>query len=443
MKNKMRISPIIVALMLLTASAHAQKTAGMEIDVSSSGTTRLKLALPAANQVGSRADMTGIRESIEQTLFRDLGLSGFFELLAPGQLLHDSAKEGAVPKFVDYFNVGAQAVVKSSFEILKSGAAGSVKIELKLFSVATEERVVLGEAFSKAVVLPNNAVEIRRFTTQFVDDVIRHFTGKKGVFSTRLAVVKRSKRGKEIFMISADGLEEVRLTRRGGLNLLPELRNNRLFFTSFRAGGPHLFELTNKKVRSVSSFSGLNTGAALSPAGDALAVTLSKDGNPEIYLLNPDTGAVLKRLTNSWGIDASPSWSPDGQMIAFVSDRHGSPQIWTMDRQGQQLKRLTFQGDYNQTPAWSPDGSSIAFTARDERNVFDVFTVKVEDSSITRLTQNQGNNEEPTWSPDGRYLVFTSTRGGRSELYLSNPDGRFQRKLSTRDGDYLTPAWGR
>ena len=73
----------------------------------------MKLALPAANQVGSRADMTGIRESIEQTLFRDLGLSGFFELLAPGQLLHDSAK-GAVPKFVDYFNVGAQAVVKSS-----------------------------------------------------------------------------------------------------------------------------------------------------------------------------------------------------------------------------------------------------------------------------------------------------------------------------------------
>ena len=89
----------------------------------------------------------------------------------------------------------------------------------------------------------------------------------------------------------------------------------------------------------------------------------------------------------------------------FFSDRHGSPQIWTMDRQGQQLKRLTFQGDYNQTPAWSPDGGSIAFTARDERNVFDVFTVKVEDSSITRLTQNQGNNEEPTWSPDGRYLV--------------------------------------
>ena len=114
-----------------------------------------------------------------------------------------------------------------------------------------------------------------------------------------------------------------------------------------------------------------------------------------------------------------------------------------MNADGTDPKRLTFQGDYNQTPAWSPKGDAIAFTARDERNVFDIFTVRVSDSVITRLTQNQGNNEEPTWSPDGRYLAFTSTRTGRSEVYLSNPDGRFQRKLSTRDGVYLTPSWGR
>ena len=57
MKNKMRISLIVVALMLLPQVLMPKKTAGMEIDVSSSGTTRLKLALPATNQVGSRADM--------------------------------------------------------------------------------------------------------------------------------------------------------------------------------------------------------------------------------------------------------------------------------------------------------------------------------------------------------------------------------------------------
>ena len=244
-------------------------------------------------------------------------------------------------------------------------------------------------------------------------------------------------------MLSADGLEEIRLTRKGGLNLLPSLRANRLYFTSFREGRPYLYELSNKKVKRISGYKGLNTGAVLSPKGDSLAITLSKDGNPDIYLINPNTGAVIKKLTNSWGIDTSPSWSPDGSQIAFVSDRHGSPQIWVMNADGSNPKRLTFQGDYNQTPAWSPRGDAIAFTARDERNIFDVFTVRVSDSVITRLTQNQGNNEEPTWSPDGRYLAFTSTRSGRSEVYLSNPDGRFQRKLNTREGTYLTPSWGR
>ena len=67
-----------------------------------------------------------------------------------------------------------------------------------------------------------------------------------------------------------------------------------------------------------------------------------------------------------------------------------------MNADGSNQRRLTFQGDYNQTPDWSPKGDLIAFTARDERAVFDIFTVRVSDGVIQRLTQNQGNNEEPT-----------------------------------------------
>ena len=372
----------LFALAFFWTPAHAQPSSGVEVDVSASGTSRLKIALPPAVKVGSQIDTQGITESIEQTLYRDLGLSGFFELIPGDRLMHDSTGEGMTPRFADYFNVGSQAILKVSYEI-KGTKVGkqSVVIDMQLFSVATEQRVTLESPFDKPKLLPVSSVDIRRYTTLFADEVIRHFTGQKGVFSSRLAVVKRSKRGKEIYMVSADGLEEVRLTRKGGLNLLPSLASNRLYFTSFRSGRPDLYELVNGKVKPVSSYKGLNTGAELSPKGDALAITLSKDGNPEIYLLNPDTGSVIKKLTNSWGIDTSPTWSPDGSKIAFVSDRHGSPQIWVMNADGTQPKRLTFQGDYNQTPAWSPNGELIAFTARDERNVFDIFTVRVSDSA--------------------------------------------------------------
>ncbi|PIX25330.1 MAG: hypothetical protein COZ68_04225, partial [Deltaproteobacteria bacterium CG_4_8_14_3_um_filter_43_13] len=77
-------------------------------------------------------------------------------------------------------------------------------------------------------------------------------------------------------------------------------------------------------------YKGLNIAPAWFPDGKKLAVTLSVEGNPEIYVLNRD-GKKLKRLTNDWGIDVSPTCSPDGKEIAFVSNRSGNPDIYVMN----------------------------------------------------------------------------------------------------------------
>ena len=165
----------------------------------------MKLALPSAIQIGKTTDSFGIRESIEQTLYRDLGLSGFFELIPNDRLLHDAKTEAMTPRFADYFNAGAQAVIKASYEIRGQGKQRSVVLDLRLFSVATEQRISLTEPFNQPKALSLTPVDLRRYTTQFADEVIRHFTGQKGVFSSRLAVVKRTKRGKEIYMFSPMG----------------------------------------------------------------------------------------------------------------------------------------------------------------------------------------------------------------------------------------------
>ena len=39
-----------------------------------------------------------------------------------------------------------------------------------------------------------------------------------------------------------------------------------------------------------------------------------RDGNFEIYVINPD-GSGQTRLTNNEALDVVPSWSPDGQKI--------------------------------------------------------------------------------------------------------------------------------
>ena len=64
------------------------------------------------------------------------------------------------------------------------------------------------------------------------------------------------------------------------------------------------------------------TGAVFSPDGIRFAFSASRDENTDIWL-SPIEGGIVRRITDSRGIDISASWSPDGRRIAFVSDRAG------------------------------------------------------------------------------------------------------------------------
>ncbi|MCA9539367.1 MAG: PD40 domain-containing protein [Myxococcales bacterium] len=436
----MRTPLLIAALLLVAGPAAAQgDESGIEFTVGVGDVVRFNLAVPDAVNQGGEADTRGITEALSGTVVRDLTIAAYFNLIDKKAFLVDPAKEGMNPDYVNWINIGTQGLVKIGYTL----QGEKVTVDMRLYRVDRGERVKLPAPYDGPAILPTDTAKLRYHAHGFVNEIMRYFTNSPGFFNTRIVLVKQLGRAKELFMVSPDGLDEVQLTNTGGINMLPALGGGRIFFTSFRNGGTHLFTLSGGEAKPLSSYQGLNMGAALSPDGRNLAVTLSKEGNPEIFLIDPNTGAVNKRLTNDWGIDASPAWSPDGGQIAFVSDRHGSPQIWVMNADGSNPRRLTFQGEYNQTPDWSPRGDKIAFTARDERNVFDLFTVDVADGSITRLTQNQGNNEEPTWSPDGRYIAFVSTRSGQSKLYIMTADGRIQTPVSTGKGTYITPNWGR
>jgi hypothetical protein len=266
----------------------------------------------------------------------------------------------------------------------------------------------------------------------------------KGVFGSRIAAVKKTKTGREIVVMDIEGKNRKRVTNNGSVNLLPAWSRdgNEILFTSFVRYNPNLYSIAasgDGTPKLLSGERGLNTAGVMSPDGKRIALTLSRDGDSEIYVMNSD-GTGLTRLTNERSIDASPSWSPDGAQIAFVSSRSGDPHIFVMNADGSNVRRITDRGTYSQTPDWSPRGDLIAFTARDERNVYDIFTVNPTSKEIRRLTQDQGNNEEPSFSPDGSLIVFTSTREGTSQLWVMAADGSNQRRL-TKAGGYSTPSW--
>ncbi|PXC08765.1 Tol-Pal system protein TolB, partial [Pseudomonas aeruginosa] len=96
----------------------------------------------------------------------------------------------------------------------------------------------------------------------------------------------------------------------------------------------------------ITNFEGLNGAPAFSPDGNRLAFVLSRDGNPEIYVMDLGSRA-LRRLTNNLAIDTEPFWGKDGSTLYFTSDRGGKPQIYKMNVNSGAVDRVTFIGNYN------------------------------------------------------------------------------------------------
>jgi Tol biopolymer transport system component len=96
--------------------------------------------------------------------------------------------------------------------------------------------------------------------------------------------------------------------------------------------------------------------------GDGHVVfTASTAGNPDLWTLDPATGA-RRQLTTDPGDDTTPVVSPDGQWLAFVSTRGGGSRIWLMNVDGKEQRALT-AGPFDRLPVWTPDSSAILFIA--------------------------------------------------------------------------------
>ena len=325
------------------------------------------------------------------------------------------------------------------FKVELIDADKKLKVRVLIFSPIEEKRI-WGKEYTD---YKKNSHELAGF---IANDIYSFFSGgKKGVFLTKIAFAKKVNGKKQIYIMNVDGSKQQAITKNRAINMLPSWAGRKkILFTSYLRGNTDLYvrDLTTGKLMTLSSRNGLNTGGVLSPDGKTIALTLSKDGNSEIYLINAKTGKTVKRLTKNTALDTSPSWSPDGSKIAFVSNRGGNPHIYIMNSDGTEQKRITFQGTYNQTPQWSPKGDRILFTARDERNKFDIFYIDLtDDYKIVRLTQDHGNNEEPSWSPDGEFIVFLSSRSGSYQIYIMDKDGNRITRVTNDKKRYYTPRW--
>ena len=145
-----------------------------------------------------------------------------------------------------------------------------------------------------------------------------------------------------------------------------------------------------------------------------IAFTSLRDGNEEIYSMNPD-GSDQRRLTFDPGIDDYAAWSPDGKWIAYLGSMFGQFAIKVMRRDGTGqalVKTIVFNlGTSNFcgerfSLSWSPDGRKIAF-----QEFGDIFTINVDGTALQNITNTAIRESEPSWAADGT-IAFASTLWG-------------------------------
>ena len=151
---------------------------------------------------------------------------------------------------------------------------------------------------------------------------------------------------------------------------------------------------------------------AKAPTTPKILFTSVRDGNREVYIMNPD-GSEQVNLTQHPSGDLQAVWSPTGEQILFVSDRGGVRDLYLMDPDGSNVRRVFKKEVDRRDPAWSPDGKQIAYVSIDwGRLKSPIYIATIGEQEVESIVEGFF----PTWSPDGTEIAYTVSHSRRVTL---------------------------
>ena len=186
-------------------------------------------------------------------------------------------------------------------------------------------------------------------------------------------------------------------------------------------------------------FSHVSQVHAQAPRTEKIAFSSKRNGNWDIYIMNPD-GSRQERLTRNSAGDYSPIWSPTGEQILFTSDRGGSRDLYVMNADGSRVRRVFGKPARRSEPTWSPDGNRIAFHA--ETPQWSIQTATIRGGNVKQVALAEWRGGNPSWSADGKEIAFVGNVGGtRRILIVKLGSGNVRTFLPKEDSWMYTPAW--
>ena len=173
---------------------------------------------------------------------------------------------------------------------------------------------------------------------------------------------------------------------------------------------------------------------AKAPETAKIVFTSRRDGNFEIYTMNPD-GSDQINLTQHRAKDTSPVWSPTGEQILFTSDRDGIEELYLMDPDGTNVRQVFKKLIGREFPTWSPDGKALAYH---RFHTLSIYTASIDEKNEKELTDGLWS----AWSSNGSEIAFMAGKFAWAENgNLEIPKVRIQIiNLQTHAEEALLPG---
>lgn len=176
---------------------------------------------------------------------------------------------------------------------------------------------------------------------------------------------------------------------------------------------------------------GYDAEATVSPKGDKIVFTSTRDGDLDLYTCDID-GSNIQRITQKIGYDGGAFFSPDGEYLVWRASRPavGKPaeeymallakglvqptemELFIARADGSGMRQITDLGGANWAPYFHPDGKHILFSSNHKTKAFpfNIFMTDVNGMEPVQISFDDAFDSFPMFSPDGKRLAFSSNR---------------------------------
>ena len=355
-----------------------------------------------------------------------------------------------IPDVVITQNVDVQHWKRQDIEAVITGTIEQqsekiYKLSVSLFDVYSNKQL-----FTKITRV--HVSGFRKVAHQLSDHIYEALLGESGSFNTLLTYVTVTidTKGNKEYRLNISDSDAMNVKSRIKLKtpiLSPvwspdhSYEHKKIAYVSFENDRSEVFvwyPYTRRKIEKLPRFDGIASAPSWHPNGKSLVLTLSKNGNKDIYSYNL-ADKKLTRLTHNPSIDTEASYSPDGAQLAFTSNRSGQVQIYIKNLTSGKINRATFEGRYNAKAVFSPDGKSLAMVHK-TGNDYRIAMLDIETKDLSIMTNNE-LDESPYFSPNGDMIIFATNRNNKNLLSVVSVEGNRSYELSSQTGEVREPNW--